>query len=379
MLLRKWGEYVTTNQISKSNSNLKTTLKITVKIIFSALLALQLIQSGCKEKEITEPIIPIPEEIKPGRRDYEWKEYILEPSFNYYVRLRSMWGASPNDIWACGQAYLSKSQVWHFDGTTWTESGDLVPDRDQTSVWGSSANDIWMSNEVGKMFHYDGKEWTEKTRLKVDWFDYVLVNSIWGLSSNEVYASGFCFQPFPTSKEQNNYGVVFKYDGKEWKQLKLPIRYTNFGFVRKDRDGILYLAAFNSDSGLGEIYSYDGVYLNNLFTFNDTPYLINIAGYVYTQKQNKIYRLNKSGFTEAIELNNLELPGAILGGRSIKDFFAISKNGIEHYNGSDFLQIYPLAFRASVPAALLFDKDVFFPIVDFNINKTRILHGKLNK
>lgn len=279
-------------------------------IIISILLTL----TGCKKNEIVEPIIPAPEEIKPGRRDYVWKEYVLEPSYNYVALLNSMWGASPNDIWVCGQAYLSMSQVWHFDGSNWIESGDLVPDRDQTSVWGSAANDIWMSNETGKMFHYDGKEWKEKTRLKVDWFDYVLINSVWGLSSTEVYASGFCYQPFPTSKEKNNYGVVFKYDGKEWKQINLPIKYTNFGFVRKDKNGILYIAAFNSDSTLGEIYSYDGISFNNIVTFNDLPYLVDVAGSVYTHIEKKISRLINGGFNVLQNLSGSELYNAILGG-----------------------------------------------------------------
>ncbi len=333
------------------------------------------ILNSCKEI-INDP--PYEEELKPGRRDYIWNEYVLEPTENYRALLSSMWGATQNDIWACGQAYLSKSQVWHFDGAKWFESGDLVPDRDQTAVWGSSASDIWMSSEVGKMFHFDGKEWTEKTKLKVDWFEYVLVNQIWGVSANEIYASGFCFQPIPTSPDQHYaYGVVFKFDGKEWKQIKLPVKYTNFFNVRKDKDGILYIAAFDTGFWLGEIYSYDGVSFNKLFSANEILNFNDIGGYVYIQKEQKLYRLKSGGFTEWKDLTGTEFNGRILGARSAKDFFALSKNGIGHYNGTDFVQVYPLALRVYVPATLLFERDVFFLMPDHNINKTRILHGKL--
>lgn len=335
---------------------------------------------SCNSNPLLEPISP-EELLQPGRRDYSWEEFILEPPESYNrVLLNSLWGASTNDIWACGQAYLSKSQVWHFNGATWNEGGDLVPDRDQTTVWGSSANDVWMSSTVGKMFHYDGKEWTEKIQLKVDWYEYVLINQIWGISSNEIYASGFCFQPIPTAPDQHYaYGVVFKYDGKEWKQIKLPIKYTNFGFVRKDKDGILYVAAFSTDTWIGEIYSYDGKSFTNLITLNDIPNFEIIDGYAYTQKDQKLLRLKNGGYTEWKDFTGTNFNGAILGARNTKDFFAISKNGIGHYNGTDFVQVYTLALRVYVPATLLFEKDVFFLMPDNNINKTRILHGKLNE
>lgn len=343
----------------------------------ATLLSLYTILISCNSNPLEEPI-SAEELLQPGRRDYNWEEFVLEPLENYRVSLSSMWGATPNNIWACGQAYLAKSQVWHFNGTTWAESGDLVPDRDQTAVWGSSANDIWMSNEVGKMFHFDGKEWTEKTQLKVDWYEYVLVNQIWGVSANEIYAAGFCFQPIPTSPDQNYaYGVVFKYDGIQWKQIKLPIKYIDFGFVRKDKDKILYVAAFNASTWIGEIYSYDGVSFKKLLTLNYIPNFETIGGYVYTQKEQKLYRLSNGDYTEWKDLTGTNFNGGILGARSIKDFFARSKNGIGHYNGTNFVQVYSLAPRVYVPATLLFEKDVFFLMPDYNINKTRILHGKL--
>lgn len=353
---------------------MKETMAKKIFLIVSTLTVI-LILNSCGENGV-EPL-PKPETPpQPGRRDYIWEEYVLETTQNYITLMRSIWGATSNDIWTCGQAYLSKSQVWHFNGITWMECGDLVPDRDQTAVWGSSAKDIWMSSGIGKMFHFDGNEWTEKTQLKVDWFEYVLVDRIWGISANEIYASGYCFQPIPTATEKP-YGVVFKYDGKEWKQLKLPVKYTNFFRIRVDKDGILYIAAFRDDTWLGEIYSYNGISFTNLLSINDIPNMDDISGYVYTQKEQKIYRLKSSGLTEWKDLTGTNFNGIILGARSTKDFFAHSKSGIGHYNGTDFVQVYPLSSRANVPDALLFEKDVFFLIADNNINKTRILHGKL--
>ena len=74
--------------------------KIVPAILFIVVL---IIFNSCDK--ITEPIITTPEEIKPGRRDYVWKEYVLKPSFGYRALLNSMWEASLNDIWTCKLAY----------------------------------------------------------------------------------------------------------------------------------------------------------------------------------------------------------------------------------------------------------------------------------
>lgn len=346
------------------------------KILFALIAISFLTINSCKD-DITKPITP-PVEIKPGSRNYEWKEYILETPPNERSIVRSIFGASPNDIWAVANASLSMLQVWHFDGSSWTESGGRVIHRDETSVWGSSASDIWISNIEGRLMHFDGEEWKFITQLKVYGYDYVLIDQLWGVNSNEIYASGFCNNPWPVTKEKE-YGVVFKYKNNEWKKLDLPVRYMNFVRVRKDKEGILYINGSDHGTPLYAIFSYDGTTFNEVLTSDEILILNNIGERVFVGKGKKLYEL-KNGTCELwTDFSETEFKMGLLGGRSMKDFFSLSNNGIGHYNGTDFKHIYDLNPLAYVYPTLLFEKEIFFTVADFNINRTRVIHGKLKE
>jgi hypothetical protein len=84
------------------------------KIIVLFVLCLKMISlTGCKN-DITDPP---PVEVEPGRRDYVWDTYYLEPPPSEVTLICQMWGSNLKDIWATGSASLSLYGIWHFNGS----------------------------------------------------------------------------------------------------------------------------------------------------------------------------------------------------------------------------------------------------------------------
>jgi hypothetical protein len=99
----------------------------------------------------------IPEEIKPGSRDYAWTVDTISIFSNNFM---SIWGSSPEDMWGVGPGGALNITIWHFDGKKWTtdyKSRSISP----YCIYGFAKNDIWMAGMNGKIWHYDGNSWSE--------------------------------------------------------------------------------------------------------------------------------------------------------------------------------------------------------------------------
>ncbi|MBS1903047.1 MAG: hypothetical protein JSS75_05025 [Bacteroidetes bacterium] len=71
------------------------------------------------------------------------------------------WGQSSHDLFVVGNA----GQIHHYDGTTFTDMASPTT-KDLRSVWGTSHNDVWacganVSTGQTTLLHYDGTIWTE--------------------------------------------------------------------------------------------------------------------------------------------------------------------------------------------------------------------------
>ena len=137
-----------------------------MKTIFKAVLLLFFftILISCNKEPLPTPIEP-EKEIQPGSRNYVWDETVLEIPVGESGLLRSMWGSSPNDIWAVGDASLSQLGIWHFDGAAW-KNGVSTANWGQTGIWRTSANNIWMSNTDGMFWHFNGTIWEDPVQIK---------------------------------------------------------------------------------------------------------------------------------------------------------------------------------------------------------------------
>jgi hypothetical protein len=114
------------------------------------------------------------------------------------THLMSLWGTSPNDIYAVG----SFDPIMQYDGASWNSITELVPNL-LVGIWGTSSNDIHMVGnrrpESGSILHYDGSE------LSVADVGAHL-SAVWGTSSTDAYAVGWS-------------GVILHWDGTDWTEM----------------------------------------------------------------------------------------------------------------------------------------------------------------
>lgn len=55
-----------------------------------------------------------------------------------------VWGSSPSDLFAVGRS----GKIWHFNGTSWTET-DSGTDLDLWQVWGISSGEVFVVSRNG--------------------------------------------------------------------------------------------------------------------------------------------------------------------------------------------------------------------------------------
>jgi hypothetical protein len=115
-------------------------------------------------------------------------------------RLQSIWGSSPTNIWAVGEALSNQTgDIIHYNGTSWSTvmTGTFL-----SSVWGTSASDVWAvgccDNEI---MHFNGTAWSNSTP-----FPGVLLEGVWGTSPSNVWAVG-------------TGGTILHYDGTTWSSV----------------------------------------------------------------------------------------------------------------------------------------------------------------
>jgi hypothetical protein len=93
------------------------------------------------------------------------------------VYLNAMWGSGPNDVWAGGDkvgpttgghTFIS-AVLLHWDGSAWTSFSPAAMQRDGQIIgdlWGTSSHDVWAAgggagSGIAELWHYDGSDWTE--------------------------------------------------------------------------------------------------------------------------------------------------------------------------------------------------------------------------
>jgi hypothetical protein len=113
----------------------------------------------------------------------------------------AVWGTSAGDLWLGG----NDSRIWRASQAspgTWTlvhDGGSGAPD--VRVIWGTSPSDIFAVGEAGLILHYDGATWslmdTPTTSNLLD---------IWGTAPDNVFAVG-------------REGALLHYNGVEWRRM----------------------------------------------------------------------------------------------------------------------------------------------------------------
>ncbi len=110
----------------------------------------------------------------------------------------SIWGSSPNRVWAVGPR-----GIFHWDGQRWEWTA--VP-KELSSVHGSGPSDVWAVGRAGESaFYWDGNLWSPvPVPTKRD------LTGVWVASSTQAWAVG-------------DHGTVLSWDGASWSQRPSPM------------------------------------------------------------------------------------------------------------------------------------------------------------
>jgi len=316
--------------------------------------------------------------IPPGRRDYVWTVDTI-PVLN--ASMRDIWGSSPTDIWICGDADNRRESVWHYDGNNFTPSGEyiLAP----TSLWGSASDNIWLGTVYSQLWHYDGVSWTKYTDLKYPGYTDVVIQSIYGTAPNDIYATGMA------DSFDGYRGVILHFDGSVWEYVNIPDIRVNFSVIKYDLPSKTYLlrgANFDNIGKSERLYSYKNNDLRELYAGDIGIGIgkINRQVYIYktdlASRKASIYYYENQNLVLWKNFDNTIYIGGI-SGRSTKDFFFISwgnadsTKGVGHYNGINLVTIYPA--QVYVGPDIIFDTKVIFLLKHLYTDQDFILNGKL--
>jgi hypothetical protein len=120
-----------------------------------------------------------------------------------------VWASGRRDVWATSfQAGGLNSQVWHFDGSSWSPVLSLASR--PGGLWGTAADDVWVGTGAGDAMHWDGTSWT---RIPTPSSAFGGLAAIWGSAKNDVWAAG-------------GYGGLLHWDGAQWSVSTMSGQYT---------------------------------------------------------------------------------------------------------------------------------------------------------
>ncbi|HEX2926551.1 MAG TPA: hypothetical protein VHP38_09900 [Ruminiclostridium sp.] len=332
-----------------------------------------------------DPMSPVTED-NPGRRDYTWTVDTLDMPVN---QIHSIWGSSPNDIWACGPAGDESKWFQHYDGEKWTPYNISYSGN---TLFGFSRNDVWMGCGDGEIWHYDGTGWKRNYTYKADNGRNLLeVQNIWGSRPDDVYACGVMFYKNTVFEPESHKGFILHYDGQQWTEVLKGEFNSQFVTIRKFNNDVFVMSyTFDLKTSYDDLivfYKLNGNKLEKIYS--GLHGVINIGNFdllgnnLYFWIGRDICTYNEGigfGKGEFLKIFSVQEPmfENYVFGRSMKDLFINIVGGLAHYNGQDVQYIlrHP-ATQRMVRGVLFFEKEIVCAYVDFSTNTNMVVHGKL--
>jgi hypothetical protein len=337
------------------------------KLMMVLLLAI----GSCKEKP-SEPITQNPlDNIAAGKRNYVWSVDSIDTGGRpWKIRLSTMWGSSPNDVWGTYGNGSPLDCLWHYDGVSWKPATDGTPltadpqgqgYRIVYSVWGSGKNDVWAFGQyyhAGQglfVMHYDGTSWQDVSATVIDQRTGLLLSNlqstffepVWGTRKNgkdEIWAGGWRY--------------VVHYDGTNWRSYDFGDSLVCSSLTSNGKDA--YATVYNTyqfDANGFSLYHFVGDSAKKLdVAYSNISNLLNPYkfGFLLYTNGNILKTLGEgylimntilpdgsidttkwqrdSTFTGSHTFWNLDV-------QSPKNIFAVGQRATYQYNGSDWQKI----------------------------------------
>lgn len=161
--------------------------------------------------------------------DMRWSEMAGSPE-----NASRVWCSRYSDIFVA-----DRSRIWHFDGSTWTESflGRFSLFSFAQDLWGTGPNNVFFVKTGSYYYRYDpvcvrfdGSTWSDIASPVTE----LLLSDVWAGGSDDVYAvasyqpedPGFLIGP---PVDPPDVGGVFHGDGAGWSELAMPVMDEVFG------------------------------------------------------------------------------------------------------------------------------------------------------
>jgi hypothetical protein len=275
--------------------------------------------------------------------------------------LTDVWGSSATDVHVTGVEGSSSSQgrVFHYDGRQWSRED---PDHPSPlfGIWGSARNDFFAVGYTGAPFglvpyiaHFDGTSWASMVAPAKDpsWSDLSLV-SVWGTSSNNVYAVGTYYTSY-------DHAFFAHYDGTSWSELPLPLPYRDYTFNVKAVSGTsandVYAVGYNNGPDFpyqGLVLHYDG---SNWTVFAYPEPAVRLHG-VWNSSPSDVFVVGDIDDNRGLILHydgnrwsSMPIPAggplSDVWGSSPTDVYAVG-DGILHYDGQSWTKVSDRGGRA---------------------------------
>lgn len=328
-----------------------------------------ILSSGCK-KNPTEA----GNNSSPGRRDYTWTVDTIHVPRSTIIK---MWGSSTTDIWAIADPGEFDSTIFHYDGMKWTCDGvnrSLAP----KSLYGFSEDNVWIGDTDGEIWHFDGTVWSEYTTLNYLPDKKNVWEGIWGASPNDIYAVG----AYPDSTGFFNNGVIAHYNGTIWQLINIKKNTTSSQIYKSSTDNKYYIDGLHwnlmGDSSF--IFQFDGQNIKTLYSgtvgTSQSGEIALVGNEVLFILGRKIATYDGANFHDVTYINEPRYDNGIIG-RSRADLFLFTLDGIAHYNGSDVQYLFRINSNERLRSAIIFNTQIIFTALDYNTGNTLIIKGEL--
>ncbi|UCB42938.1 MAG: hypothetical protein JSV77_10915 [Dehalococcoidales bacterium] len=219
--------------------------------------------------------------------------------------------------------YQPSPWLRHYDGNTWNTMRitDSLSRHFPNSIWGLSSSDVFsvgflFSNyDKAHILHYNGQTWKAMEGPYTD-----ELNDVWGSSISNVYAVGI--------------GTILHYNGLKWSRV--TVEYISYYGIWGSSSSDIFVTG-SRDGREGVIVHYDGSGWSEVVSTTNAYYLEGIWGTsasdVYAVGANGTI-LHYNGIDWNTMTNGTNINLSDIWGTSTSDIYAVGDNGtILHYDG----------------------------------------------
>jgi hypothetical protein len=339
--------------------------------LFLLIVFIPLILCSCKDE------ITIPNDDKPGRRDYVWTVDTLSNIAlnNCFTKLS---GSSLSDLWVIGDGASIEQSIIHYDGQKWsfTNSDPLVL---ALSILNFGKDSLWFGGQSATFWCYKNSTYTINGQYSLKYFKDISLLDLWTDNVKEVFASGYA----EDSLYGKYYGIVMKYENNKWAFINKPEIKNQFISIRRGMQypARLFILGQETEQYGAHIYEYENSMFKEIYssTINElSPCMFTLNKNLYFFINNNICVYNSNNFKSKIDLSSCGIVGSHIDGRNLKDLFINVKDGIGHYNGTDVKNIIGIG-EGIIIDSIIFDNSVAFLYKNRYNNKYYVIRGELNE